>query len=97
MQDFGEKRESERAHYNDTITFSVLFTEPESEDLKKIEVEGKIINTSQAGIGIVTNFPLEAGHVLQWVDTHQKGKLHMASVRWSQELEDYFRAGAVFI
>lgn len=95
MQDFGEKREAERAHYKDTIKFTVLFTE--SEDLKKIEVEGKIINTSQAGIGIVTNFPLEAGHVLQWVDKHQKGKLHMASVKWSQELEDYFRAGAMFI
>ncbi|KAF0143903.1 MAG: hypothetical protein FD156_2285 [Nitrospirae bacterium] len=95
MQDSGEKRESERTPYNDTITFSVLFTE--SEDLKKIEIEGKIINTTQAGIGIVTNFPLEAGHVLQWADEHQKGKLHMASVRWSQELEDYFRAGAMFI
>ena len=95
MQDFGEKREAERASYEDTIKFTVLFTE--SEDLKKIDVEGKIINTSQAGIGIVTNFPLEAGHVLQWADKHQKGKLHMASVRWSQELEDYFRAGAMLI
>jgi len=95
MQDSEKKRKFERVPYDDTINFSVLFTE--SEDLKKIEVEGKIINTSQAGIGIVINFPLEAGHVLQWADKHQKGKLHMASVRWSQELEDYFRAGAMFI
>ncbi len=95
MQDFGEKREVERASYEDTIKFTVLFTE--SEDLKKIDVEGKIIDTSQAGIGIVTKFPLEAGHILQWVDKHQKDKLHMASVRWSQELEDYFRAGAMLI
>ncbi|MEK6581927.1 MAG: PilZ domain-containing protein [Nitrospirota bacterium] len=95
MQDFEKKRKFERVPYDDTIKFSVLFTE--AEDLKKIDVEGKIINTSQAGIGIVTNFPLEPGHVLQWVDKHQKDKLHMASVRWSQELEDYFRAGAMLI
>ncbi|MDP3111057.1 MAG: hypothetical protein Q8M71_03005 [Thermodesulfovibrionales bacterium] len=95
MQDSWKKRKFERVPYDDTINFSVLFTE--SEELKKIDAEGKIINTSQAGIGIVTNFPLEAGHVLQWVDKHQKDKLHMASVRWSQELDDYFRAGAMLI
>lgn len=95
MQVFGEKRKFERVPYNSAIKFSVLFTE--SEDLKIIDTKGKIINTSQGGIRIETNYPLQAGYVLQWDDEHQKGKLHIASVRWSQDLGGYYSAGAMFI
>ncbi len=95
MQDFEKKRKFERAPYTGAIKFSVLFTE--SEDLKRIDAEGKIINASQSGIRIETNYPLQAGHVLQWDDEHQKGKLHIASVRWSQDLGGYYSAGAMFI
>ena len=58
---------------------------------------GEIIDASASGVGIITGFPLEPGHVVEWNDKHQKGKLHIALVKWSCEQGDQYRAGLVFI
>ena len=95
MVTFMEKRKHNREPYNDTIEFIVLLTK--ASELKRISSTGKIIDVSLSGIGVETNFPLEAGHVIEWDDKHQKGKLHLALVKWSRKLENLYRAGLMYI
>lgn len=66
-------------------------------DFMRTHTEGEGLNASKAGMGLVTTFPLEPGHVLEWDDKHQDGKLHIAMVRWAEKLNDHYRAGVMFI
>jgi hypothetical protein len=77
------------------LEFTVLLTH--STELKRIAARGKTVDVSPSGIGIITDFPLEAGHVLEWDDKHNKGNLHIALVKWAQEDEGSCRAGLIFI
>ena len=82
MEMFTRKRSFERLPCQIPLNFTILPTQVS--DSKKIQSTGSIIDVSEAGLGIVTEFPLEPGHVLEWDDKHQKGKLHIALVKWSQ-------------
>lgn len=90
-----EKRRHQREPYNADIEFIVLFMD--EDDFKRVNSKGKILDVSQSGIGISTDFPLEPGHVLQWDDQHTKGKLHMALVKWSEQMQNFYRAGLMFV
>ena len=92
---FTKKRSFARDPYEAPLNFTVLLTQ--GADLQKIEATGRIIDTSEAGIGIMTEFPLEPGYVLEWDDKHQKGKLHIALVKWSKQQDNLCRAGLLFI
>ena len=92
---FEEKRQSERKSHDEEIGFRVVFTE--SDELKKMHTEGRIVNISNSGLGLITEYPLEPGHVLEWDDKHKKGKLHLASVRWAREHGAGFVAGVLLI
>jgi hypothetical protein len=81
--------------YSMVLEFTVLLTQ--STELKRIVARGRIVDVSPAGIGITTDFPLEAGHVLEWDDQHDKGNLHIALVKWVRQIEDNYRAGLIFI
>jgi len=90
-----DKRKDERFPYSAKLQFTLL---PAEEPLfQRINAEGEIIDASKSGIGIITSVPLEPGHVLTWDDTHQKGKLHIALVRWARQLDSTYRAGLMFI
>jgi hypothetical protein len=95
MEVYTEKRSVARVPYEAPLNFVILFTK--GTDLQKIQSTGNIIDASEAGIGIVTEFPLEPGYVLEWDDKHQKGKLHIAMVKWSQQQSNLYRAGLFFI
>ncbi|MBI5103029.1 MAG: hypothetical protein HZB33_14525 [Nitrospirae bacterium] len=90
---------SRRAHDREPCDFSIKFTVlyMESADFKRESFAGKAIDKSSAGIGLVTDFPLEPGHVLEWDDRHQEGRLHIALVKWAQESDGQYRAGIMFI
>ena len=90
-----EKRQHPRKPYNTDFEFIVLYMD--SDDFRRISSKGKILDVSQAGLGILTDFPLEPGHVLQWDDMHTKGKLHMALVKWSEKSDSLYRAGLIFV
>ena len=77
------------------MEFTVLLTQ--SSELQRLAGTGKTIDKSPAGIGLVTDFPLEPGHVLEWDDQHHKGNLHIALVKWAQQVDNSYRAGLVFI
>lgn len=85
----------ERESYNDAITFTGLFMR--ASDFIREDTSGEILDASKSGLGLVTTFPLEAGHVLEWDDRHQEGNLHIAMVRWAERLNDHYRAGVMFI
>ena len=84
-----------REPYDSRLEFIVLLTQ--SSEFMRISAEGKIVDKSPAGIGLITDFPLEAGHVLEWDDRHSQGNLHIAIVKWAQPVENCYRAGVVFI
>jgi hypothetical protein len=90
-----QRRSYARAPYEAQLNFIVLLTK--GADLQKIPSTGKIIDASEAGIGIITEFPLEPGYILEWDDSHQKGKLHIALVKWCKQQGNLCRAGLLFI
>jgi hypothetical protein len=93
--DFEHKRKEERVPYRSSLHFTVLSME--RSEFQRVKSSGEIIDASRAGIGITTVFPLKPGHVLEWDDQHQKGKLHIALVKWSMVQGDRYRAGLMFI
>ena len=95
MDNFQEQRTHPRENYSVAIDFTVLLTQ--SSEYKRVASSGQTVDKSPAGLGIITDFPLEAWHVLQWDDQHRKGNLHMAVVKWTQPVENRYRAGLVFI
>jgi len=92
---YEEKRKEERVPYHSSLQFTVLSME--RSEFQRVKSSGEIVDACRAGIGIITGFPLKPGHVLEWDDQHQKGKLHIALVKWSREQGDRFRAGLMFI
>ncbi len=95
MKTYEEKRRHARTQYHSPLQFIVLSCD--SLNLQRTQSTGEIINASASGIGILTSFPLQPGHVLEWDDKHQKGKLHIALVKWSQEEGDRYRVGLKLI
>lgn len=92
---FRNKRKYDRTTENRSIDLTVLYTI--QDELHKESSVAKIIDSSPGGLGLITGFPLEPGHVLQWNDVHDKGMLHLAMVVWTKKNNDMFRAGAVFV
>jgi hypothetical protein len=90
-----ERRKHAREAYNDAIEFVVL--EETDAGLDRKQAHGTIMDISRVGIGIQTRYALQAGHVVEWDDKHEKGKLHIALVKWSRKIEDFHRAGLLFI
>lgn len=95
MQEYGEKRKHKREPYSDSIEFIVLSSH--EAELIRADSSGTIVDISEGGIGLTTSFPLEVGHVVEWDDKHQTGKLHIALVKWSQRLDNKYRAGLMFV
>ena len=95
MDTIENKRSEERFPYHSSLQFTVLSME--SAEFQRVASSGEIIDASASGVGIITGFPLEPGHVVEWNDKHQKGKLHIALVKWSREQGEHYRAGLVFI
>ena len=95
MDNYQTERRYTREPYNSVLEFTVLLTQ--ATELKRIVARGETVDKSPAGIGLLTDFPLEAGHVLEWDDQHTKGNLHIALVKWALQIENSYRAGLVFI
>lgn len=87
-----EKREFERRSFTQDIQYSV--TVLDFKDLKRLSLRGDIIDMSDAGMGIKTDYPLEPGHVL----TFDSDIGHKAGiVEWSTLIDNGYRVGVKFI
>lgn len=95
MDTYRVKRRFERVPCNNHLNFTILTAS--DMQYEKIRTFGTVIDSSPGGIGLVTEFPLQPGYVLQWDDVNQKGNLHMALVKWSLHLGGNHRAGLEFI
>ena len=89
------ERKYAREACSSSLEFIILFTQ--SSEFKRVNATGKTIDQSPAGIGLITDFPLEPGYVLEWDDQHNKGNLHIAMVKWARQFDSYYRAGLIFI
>jgi hypothetical protein len=94
--DSSEKRlNPAREPYNITLDFTILLIK--EAEFMRVAARGETVDKSPAGIGIITDFPLEAGHVLRWNDQDNKKILYLALVKWSLQIDNRFRAGLLLI
>ena len=91
-----EKRQNPaRDPYNITLDFTILLTK--GAEFMRVAARGETVDKSPAGIGIITDFPLEAGHVLRWNDQNNKKILYLGLVKWSLQINNRYRAGLLLI
>ncbi len=95
METYKRKRTEERLPHSSSLHFTILSAQ--ASGYRRVQSEGQIVDVSKSGVGLVTKEPLEPGHVLMWKDKHQKGKLHIAMVKWAKEQDSRYRAGLMFI
>ena len=88
-----KKRQFERRSFTQNIQYSV--TVLDFKDLKRLSLRGEIIDISDAGMGIETDYPLEPGHVL----TFDNGIGHKTGiVQWSTMVNNNgYRVGVKFV
>jgi len=88
-----EKRGLERRTVMQSIRYSV--TVLDFRDLRKLSLTGNIVDISDVGMGIETDFPLEPGHVLTFNDNI--GRL-AGIVEWSSRAQNNgYRVGIRFV
>lgn len=81
-------RRSERKPYSQIIDYSLITSD--SKDRKWLNLKGKAVDISEAGIGIETDYPLAPGHML-WFNEGIEEKAGF--VRWSAKLDEGYKAG----
>ncbi len=87
-----ERRNSERREDQREIEYTV--TVLDLKELRKLTKKAELVDTSEAGIGIVTDYPLEPGHVLTLGDGFSK---KIGIVRWSEREDNLYRVGIKFV
>ncbi|MCX7792922.1 MAG: PilZ domain-containing protein [Thermodesulfovibrionales bacterium] len=80
-----EKRRYPRIVLSEEITFSLNIHE--FLETRRVEASGRIINKSEGGLCVVTDFPLEPGHVLIINDNE------IGLVRWIKQDNFHYIAG----
>ncbi len=88
-----QKRENERKPFAEDIQYSVVVLD--LKNLQRLHLKGDVVDISDAGIGIHTDYPLEPGHVLTFHNDigHEAG-----IVAWSARINnDGYRVGVKFV
>lgn len=88
MEKRGFERRAEQREIEYTVTVLDL------KELKKIKKKAELVDTSESGVGIITDYPLEPGHVLTFSDGFSS---KIGIVRWSQRWDNSFRVGVKFV
>ncbi len=83
------QRISERVPCSEKVEFSVNVVE--LKELKKLRLTGMIIDKSNFGYGMITEYPLEPGHVI--VFHHVENLNKVGVVRWIKSLDTGYRVG----
>jgi hypothetical protein len=86
-----KRSKEERSPCHRSFQFVVL--SKHGSDFKRTKCEGTIVDTTKAGIKILTEFPLKRDDVLMWSDIHKPEAVHIAFVRWSKKEADLYRGG----
>lgn len=87
-----DKRNFERKEDRREIEYTV--TVLDLKELKKLTRKAELIDSSEGGLGIITDYPLEPGHILTLGDGFQR---KIGIVRWSDKEDNYYRVGIKFV
>ncbi len=87
-----DKRWAVRERYEDSLAFSVSVLE--LHELKRLDLSGTIINKSDLGLCLQTDYPLEPGHVLMF--NHGSG-YDAGIVVWRRPDLEQFKIGVKFV
>jgi hypothetical protein len=85
---YDKMRRYERRPYSEVIDYSLSIQEEKNK--KWLDLKGRALNVSEAGVCIETDYPLAPGHML-WFSSGLEEKAGF--VRWSHEFESGYRAG----
>lgn len=92
---YPEKRKYNREQCSKPVEFSLNTIE--YHQLKNIKTNGTIVDISEEGIGITTNYPLEAGHVLIFKNGNNPIPPSVGTVKWTTIEGHLTKAGVHFI
>lgn len=95
--DFVERRRYKREPCNMPLEFSLSVLDVY--EVKKVVAKGVAIDISEGGVGLITEFPLEPGHVLRFAQAEDP-RIHPAGiVKWtaSQGQNTSTKAGVQFL
>jgi hypothetical protein len=88
------KRHNARRHGPAAIDFSIIGYINQNDFIPEAGIEGKITDISETGLGLLTDFPLEAGNLLMF---NFKNLTKTGVVMWSMKLNGSFKAGIKFV
>ena len=94
----GNLREHERTSFVTPLKYSVSVLN--MQELKKVHNVAVSVDISDEGLGIITDFPVQQGHVLTFEDDQQinNGIFKKAAiVRWTGKIHSQYRAGLKFV
>jgi hypothetical protein len=89
-----ERRMAPRKTVDYDIRFSV--TNIEFGIPFRVEAEGKIINLSERGFGLLTTYPLQKGHVITIKHDGDQNIPSYGLVKWIRKLNDHYQVGLGF-
>ena len=90
-------RNDARNPFVEALEYSV--TVVDDKEPKKIEDIAVCVDLSSRGIGILTNHPLRAGHIVDFKNSEKPDLLSAkrAEVKWTEKIDDsIYRAGLKF-
>jgi hypothetical protein len=94
----GDLRECLRTPFVRPIRYSVSVLD--MKELKRIHDTAVSIDISKGGIGIITNYPLKAGHILNFDNEIKMNDITAKSaiVRWAEKINgNKYRVGLKFV
>ncbi len=90
-----KRRKSPRRRTKAFIRFRV--TDLSSGTPLMVERKAEVIDLSDDGLGILTDYPLQKGHIITITDKdHLMGLPDYGVVQWSEEEDDLYRAGIIY-
>lgn len=92
--DLTEKRIYPRRSLEIPVEYSMSILE--FREMKKIHLKGMTTDISDKGLGLVTEYPLEPGHVLVVNNCSRTLFQKTAIVRWTKPIDASFRVGLEF-
>ncbi|NOX21450.1 MAG: PilZ domain-containing protein [Nitrospirae bacterium] len=90
-----ERRKSTRIPVYYPIRYAV--TDLQTSYASVVEVAATIIDLSEQGFGIITEYPLRKGHVITIREGKKEGIPHYGMVKWSKRINNQVRAGLGFL
>jgi hypothetical protein len=91
MAENSGKRKHTRIGYDMPLSFSLSIVE--FTNLKRVEAYGDIVDRSEEGLGFITDFQLEPGHILRL--KNENDTFVTARVMWVGEIDGKYRVGVL--